>query len=486
MKDGIKNKLILFFSLVLLLFIASGCGSSNDSITDISDETPLTNGINTNDTNWGMLNVRAIEFIELMAQGDFDTATIMFNDEMSVALDATALEDVWQQHIVAQAGAFVTVHETENVEADGFYIVLIASRHEISGVTLSITFSADGLIAGFNIGGFPTLRETELKETIGFTNYPIIIGEGTDWPLDGMLSMPEDWAVPIPAVVIVQGSGPSDMDGTATLYIYRQIAEHLAENGIASIRYDKRTLTHGARLPQGFTIREEAIYDAILAAEILRADPRIDENRVYIIGHSLGGAIAPRIHIEGGNFAGLILMAGSPRDIFGEVMIEQLATAITEAVEMGALDEAEADVQLEALQEMEELFASVVYITEEEGKAITIPMVGFSANYQRDMLLHPFSNFVEDVTVPILVMQGGRDFQVLADVDFVMLQEMLAGRNNATFKLYDDLNHSFVISTATNFTEHAVDMQTNLGSIDRQVLQDIVDWIINDLDPTTR
>jgi hypothetical protein len=152
----------------------------------------------------------------------------------------------------------------------------------------------------------------------GFTDIPVIVGEGTDFPLNGILSMPDNVSGKIPAVVLVHGSGPQDMDETIfENKPFRDIAEHLASNEIAVIRYDKRTFAHGAKAVQtfggGLSVWEETIEDAILAAEMLRSDPRIDENRVFIIGHSLGGMLAPRIHAEGGNFAGLILLAGSPR-----------------------------------------------------------------------------------------------------------------------------------------------------------------------------
>jgi len=477
MKHLLKNKFLVILALaVLLILTLGGCGGGSD---ETSEELPLTDA-DSGRVSWDALNAYASEFVELMAQGDFSTATAIFNDEVSAVVDATALEEVWQ-HIVAQAGTFVAVYEIENVEADGLYLVLVTSQHEASGVTLTLRFSADGLIAGFTIDNFPTLGETEVAETVGFTAYPIIIGERTDWPLDGMLSMPDDTTIPVPAVVIVQGSGPNDMDGSMSFHIYREIAQYLAANGIASIRHDKRILTHRAitpNMPPDYTIMDEAIDDALLSAEMLRADPRIDENRVFIIGHSLGASIAPRIHAMGGNFSGLILMAGTPRDPFGELMFEQLTTAVAQAVEMAVIDEADADVQLGALQEAAELFASVLYMTEDEARTFPLPIVSFTAHYQRDMLLHPFSDFIEDIAVPILVMQGGRDFQVLADVDFVMIQELLAGRDNTTFKLYDDLNHSFVSSSATNFTEHAADMQTNPGRVEVAVLRDIVDWIL--------
>jgi len=474
--------LAIFVVLLMAMVIITGCTNSEETPNADNDSADINDIV-----DWSFYNERATAFVTATANGELEIAIAMFDETMSQLVSTDDLQAAWAE-IIAVAGEFVEIYGIENgALPDGFYISGVIMRHENFGFGWNIVFSEDGLISGLNQGGTIPLSELTTQNEVptapiaknGFTDYPVVIGEGTDFPLDGILSMPNSAMGQVPAVVIVQGSGPNDMDGSAALYIYRQIAEHLAENGVASIRHDKRTLTHGARLPQGFTIRDEAIYDAILATEMLRAEPRIDENRVYIIGHSLGGAIAPRIHAMGGDFAGLILMAGSPRDIFGEVMFEQFATAIVEAVEMGILDEAGANIQFEALQEMEELFASVRDMTEEEAKTILMPMVDFSANFQRDMFLHPFSDFVEDITVPILIMQGGRDFQVRADVDFFMLQEMFAGRDNATFKLYDDLNHAFVTSTATNFTEHGADMQTNLGSVDRQVLQDIVDWILS-------
>ena len=57
--------------------------------------------------------------------------------------------------------------------------------------------------------------------------------------------------------------------------------------------------------------------------ELLKKDSRIDKDSIYIIGHSMGAMLAPRIDAEGGDYAGLILMAGTPRKI-EEVLEEQL------------------------------------------------------------------------------------------------------------------------------------------------------------------
>ena len=160
----------------------------------------------------------------------------------------------------------------------------------------------------------------------------ITVGAGGKYPLKGLLTLPDDTATPVPAVVLVHGSGSSNMDEkVGKLTPFRDLAEGLARHGIAAIRYDKRSYAHGLKmvLSKGnpITVKEETIDDAILAAELLRSDRRIDPEKIFIIGHSMGAMLAPRIDAEGGNFAGLILLAGSPRKL-EEIMADQVAESL--------------------------------------------------------------------------------------------------------------------------------------------------------------
>ena len=158
----------------------------------------------------------------------------------------------------------------------------------------------------------------------------IILGQGTRYPLKGMLTLP-DGDGPFPALVLVHGSGSSNMDEkVGKLTPFKDIARGLARRGIASVRYDKRSFAHGLKMMMDkknpITVREETIDDALLAAALLRADPRIDAGRVFLIGHSMGAMLAPRIECSGGDFRGLILLAGTPRRL-EEVLLEQTGDA---------------------------------------------------------------------------------------------------------------------------------------------------------------
>jgi len=178
----------------------------------------------------------------------------------------------------------------------------------------------------------------------------------------------------------------------------------------------------------------------------------------------------------GGDFAGLIVMGSSPRSIL-EVGAEQIRQSIFDQIEAGVVEEADVADILADIDEIKELNATMVALSAEEAQNTIVPIFGNALYYWRDLVIHSFERYVQDVTVPILVMQADRDFQILTDVDFVLFQELLAGRDNVTFRLYEGLNHSFIPTTATDFNEHAVSIMTDIGPVYGPALYDIVDWI---------
>ena len=145
---------------------------------------------------------------------------------------------------------------------------------------------------------------------------PITVAADADYPLPGLLTLP-DGAGPFPAVLLVHGSGPQDRDeAVGPNRPFRDLAVGLAALGVASLRYDKRTFAHGKRLTDALqgrlSVEEEVIRDALCAAALLRAEPLICPDRVYLLGHSMGGMLAPRIDAEGGACAGLTPHSGRP------------------------------------------------------------------------------------------------------------------------------------------------------------------------------
>ena len=477
--NSAKTTMILLAVALIALFAITACTNKNNTDNRDNPETDAATSATPPEDNkdmdniWTFYNERAEAFVTAMANGDFEAATAMFDPTMKRALPEAKLEnDVWNV-VIEQAGAFIGVHEIENSLVDGYYVCFTTSRHEIRGVTLRVVFSENGLVSGLFIDGYQTIAG-DIAQREGFTEYPIVIGEGTDFPLHGILSMPDNVSGKIPAVVLVHGSGAQDMN--ETIYEnkpFLDIAEYLASNGIAVIRYDKRTFTHWAKITEHFgggaTIWEETIEDAILATAILKSDPRIDENKVFMLGHSLGGMLAPRIHAEGGNFAGIISLAGSPRTLL-EISYDQTMALINEMPES-----AEKTAALSQMETYDEQIQALMNLSDDDAK--NTPMSGgVSFYYYKEMEEKPVFDYLQKIQIPFLIIQGEKDFQVYADKDYVLWQELLAGRSNATFKLYDGLNHFFMKSTGKNIAEFQEEYKV-ASHVDSRVLLDIVEWI---------
>ena len=301
----------------------------------------------------------------------------------------------------------------------------------------------------------------------------IIVGEGTPYPLNGCLTLPENAENPVPAVVFVHGSGSSNMDEkVGKLTPFRDLAYGLAAHGIASVRYDKRTFAHAFKLLRDksltVTVKEETIEDAILAAELLRKDPRIDPHKVFLIGHSMGGMLAPRIDAEGGNFRGLILLAGTPRRL-EEVLVEQNNEALAG---MKGLLRRLVEKQIGKLNHS---FDGLYEMSDEEAKSKKMGG-GVTLYYFKEMGEPTVESYLKSTEKPILVMQGERDFQVKADTDFRMYKEILADHPDATFILYENLNHAFVPSVYGSLLK-AKQEYAKEQHIGENVISDIARWI---------
>ena len=301
----------------------------------------------------------------------------------------------------------------------------------------------------------------------------IVVGVGTEYPLNGLLTLPDDTSSPVPAVVFVHGSGSSNMDERVKkLTPFKDLAEGLAAHGIASIRYDKRSFAHGWKLlrdkSRPLTVKEETVEDAVLATELLRADPRIERESIFIIGHSMGGMLAPRIDAEGGNYRGLVLMAGSPRKL-EEIMLEQNMRLAAELPLLRPLLNRQT-------AKLQRTFASIYDLTDAEAQKKKVAG-GTTVYYFKEMGDHPAEIYLKNTEKPLLILQGEHDVQVRPDVDFAAYKALLKDRPNVTFRLYPGLNHAFVPAVCGKISKVMKEFSKE-QHIGADVIADLAGWIM--------
>jgi dienelactone hydrolase len=293
----------------------------------------------------------------------------------------------------------------------------------------------------------------------------VIVGSG-QWALPGTLTMPVGPG-PVPAAVLVHGSGPGDRDATVgQIKQFKDLALGLASRGIAVLRYDKRSRVHAnlMRDQPGSTVKEESIDDAIAAVQLLRSTSGVDPNRIVVLGHSLGGMLVPRIAAAGPPVAGFIVMAGAARPI-PQAVIEQ-------ARYLAQADGAVSAEEQKQISEIEQVMARVNALGPADASNPE-RILGATASYWLDLRGYDPPAAAAQVKQPMLVLQGERDYQVTME-EFSRWKTALADRTDVSFRSYATLNHLFVEGTGKSVPAEYY----TPGHVSEAVVRDIATWIL--------
>ena len=414
------------------------------------------------------LKAKAQNFIDLLLKADFTSATNMFDDQMKIALNEAKLQETWI-NTIAEAGALLQLNPTRTAEMEGYKIVIIRCDFQRAIIDVQVVFNEQGQISGLNF--IPTNIEYHVPDYVNksaFHETEVTIGEGK-WALPGTLTVPNGPG-PFPGVVLVHGSGPNDRDETiGPNKTFKDLAWGLASKGIAVLRYDKRTLTHIKQLTpdlvEKMTAKEEVIDDALLAAKLMRQTESIDPKRVFYLGHSLGATLAPRVGQQDNELAGIIIMAGITRSI-EETILDQY----TYLYNLNGKITEQQKAELDALKEKVDKLKDPKFIENISRQDLPLEM---PVAYWKDLHNHNPVNIVKTLDMPILVLQGGRDYQVLESKDFKGWKDALNQKTNATFKLFPKLNHLFIAGEGKSTPqEYMVE-----GHVEKDVIDSIVQWI---------
>ena len=384
-------------------------------------------------------------FISLLSGAQAATATDMEDAAMRAAAPAAKLDQLWQT-FVGQFGAFMSIGSVTTAVQPPYTNVTVETEFANATVALVVTVDADGRVAGLHVGQVtgpasggtspgPAASPATYVDPGSFTETDVTVGSAP-WALPGTLSVPNG-AGPFPAVVLVAGSGPEDRDETiGPNKPLRDIAWGLASAGIAVLRYDKRTLVHAAAMTAGadsVTVRQETTDDAHAAIELLRTTPKVDPARVFLVGHSLGGYLAPRI------------AAQAPGQLRGIGLLEANSTPLPRLIgtQVAYLASLQGSPTPSAEQQLANLLAQVA-LADSPSLSPSTPTselpLGVPASYWLDLRTYDPLATAADLRIPMFFSQGERDYQVPPG-ELAAWQKALAGRTDVTFRTYPALDH---------------------------------------------
>jgi len=325
---------------------------------------------------------------------------------------------------------------------------------EHSGHLVGVIDQTRGTVA-YDIDRFPAgieLIEEERPEEEGSIEHEITFASDR-LTIAGTLTLPKGGTPPFAAALFIGGPGPVDRDGNAPGLLtdsYLQLAHALAKGGIASLRYDKR----GVGRSEGDAAsasRSDLLNDARAALAALRAQPEIDPDRIFLIGHSEGAYLAPIIATEDDTIRGVVLLAGAARSL-DEITRWQIETLLRM---QGASEEkitaslAQEDQYIEFVKTSSgewgdytfaDLHAAMPWLTEQGAAQLTGSPL--SLTWLREHYTADPTGPLRRLHVPVLIINGEKDLQVPAEeADRIREAIEEGGNQDVTVYVLPDFNH---------------------------------------------
>jgi dienelactone hydrolase len=414
----------------------------------------------------GMISLfgRANDFFDLLEKQKFAEAHAFFDANLQTKVPAAELQKLWGE-LNSRYGKFESAAAVQGKAQGEYFTVVIDAKFANDTQSFIMGFDKTEKIAGFFLrprSTAATYLNPAYADTTLYSSKEIYI-KTPGHSLVGLLTTPKKVSG-YPIVVLVHGSGPSDMDATiGPNKPFKDLAAGLAAKGIASIRYVKRTMIYSGEFGGVFTVKEETIDDALAAIALAGTLPDVDKKQIYLFGHSLGGMLAPKIAAMAPALKGLIL-AEAPARKFTDLMVEQnkyMYEMSKDTTQAGKKQLANALTELERSR-----------ITQAGTMKPDSAILGIPVSYWVDLNNYNQVETAKKLNKRMLIFQGANDFQVSV-ADFDLWSAALGKKSNVTLKLYPDLNHLM----SSQLEKGSVAQYQQPASVSETLINDVVAWI---------
>ena len=415
----------------------------------------------------GLINLfgKSDDFFKLLNEQNFTAAQAFFDPSLQSKISVADLQKLWD-NMNTRLGKFESADVTQSKAQGDFYAVTMEGKFANATQSFLLAFNKAEKLVGFYIQPRPAAGTTYLNPAyadITLYDEQEVYVTAAGHKLVGRLTVPKN-AVNFPIVVLVHGTGPSDMDETlGPNKPFKDLAAGLAAKGVASIRYVKRTLVNGNEFTGVFTVKEETIDDAVAAVTLAATIPGVDKKQIYLLGHNLGGMLAPRIAAQAPQLNGIILAEAQARK-FAEVLVDQNKYLYEVSKDTTQAGKKQYEGVMTELQK-----GTITSLGKLKPDSIVL---GLPASYWVDLNQYNQVDAAKKLKQRILVIQGENDFQVSME-DYNLWKSGLSGHPNATFKQYSDLNHLL----SSQVEKGTVKQYQTASSVSETLIIDIVAWI---------
>lgn len=405
----------------------------------------------------------SVSFIQKLERQQFDSCFAMFDTSMANKFNAGMLEGMWGQ-IPKYMGEYKGYSTVESSKKDSMDIVAVRCEFAKTKMDLQFSFNESQKIMGMFFVPPKSKNAYVTPEYAQQNKYyetKIAVKTGT-MSLPGALCVPNNVKNP-PVVILLAGSGPNDKDESiGPNKALKDLAIGLASNGIATYRYDKRTLVYGKDM-KNVDLNSEVIEDAISAAAMLKKNPDFKNSKVYIVGHSLGAMCAPLIASKSKQINGIVLLAGNARPL-EDVVLDQYNYIF-------GLDSLDAEEKKEIADYTIKMKTVRNPKALKTAKADDLPL-NLESLYWQSLVKYNQVQVAKKMKQPIFVLQGERDYQVTM-TDFNLWKQALSNNPKNQFISYPNLNHLFMNGVGKSMPSE----YEKQGNVEEKVILDISAWV---------
>jgi dienelactone hydrolase len=409
----------------------------------------------------------ANKFLDLAIKGEFADASKNYDETMTKVFPPDKLEATWKA-LKSQLGALRSRGEMRFEKRGIYEIVIVPCTFEKGELNARIVFDSRQKISGLQFtpprDSAADYQAPDYVKAQEFSEKEVKVGTG-EWELPATITLPNG-AGPFPGLVLVHGSGSHDRDETiGPNKPFKDLAQGLASRGIAVLRYVKRNKQHGQKMLKDrdkLTLKEEVTDDALAAVELLRHTDHVDPNKIFVLGHSLGGMMVPTIGKADPRIAGLIALAGTSRPL-DEVIVDQTDYLLS----LNPPEEQKKVLEELGQKAREMLKRDLSKDVDAKELPLGVPIVYWRSVKSVDPPL-----IAKDLKMPLLILQGSSDFQVTKK-DFDRWKSVLADRKRVEFKWYSKLGHLFIpVGEQGKPSDYE-----KPGHVSVEVVDDIANWI---------
>ncbi|PWY89723.1 alpha/beta-hydrolase [Aspergillus heteromorphus CBS 117.55] len=347
-------------------------------------------------------------------------------------------------------------------------------RFKQGSVSLSLQWAVTGHLIGLRVIPLASNRwkPPSYATSEDITETKLSLGRGI-YKVGATLTLPTNPQPKTPCVILIAGSGPTDRDSTIrSLKPFKDLAYGLSSSGIAVCRFDKVTYTHGLwlkllRRNRSMTLTDEYVYHVLDAVRQVRKHPGISE--VFLLGHSLGAWPAAKITALDSAVAGCVLMACPAEQIY-RCAVRQMRylMAVNGGLARASNTMGEELVKLERQAEVADGLSPGSSVAAGE-----LPFGIGPAYWLEGREFNPLGYSEHLSRKPLLVLQGGRDYQATMKDDYARYYETFRGCVSVEFRVYESLNHLFVAGEGLSVPAE----YDKSGNVDAKVVDDIVLWV---------